>query len=97
MRGLKAEGLPLEKLRYLLNRAPKFTDLSAKSRVKRMAESLDIVIELQLPDGGAAVTQANDHGVPLSEAAAKNPLRRELQKLAKSIHDHSRSTEAAKA
>ena len=52
VRALKAEGLPHEKLRYVLNRAPKFTDLSAKSRVKRMAESLDIAIEVQLPDGG---------------------------------------------
>ncbi len=52
VRALKAEALPHEKLRYVLNRAPKFTDLSAKSRVKRMAESLDIDIEVQLPDGG---------------------------------------------
>jgi hypothetical protein len=46
----RAEGrrLPHEKLRFVLNRAPKFTDLSAKSRVKRMAESLDIDIEVQL-------------------------------------------------
>lgn len=97
VRALKAESLPHEKLRFVLNRAPRFTDLSARSRVKRMAESLDITIELQLPDGGAAVTQANDHGLPLSESAAKNPLRRELQKLARSLHDHSRTAEAAKA
>jgi hypothetical protein len=32
-----------------------------------MAESLDIAFELQLPDGGAQVTQANDHGLPLAE------------------------------
>ena len=57
----------------VLNRAPKFTDLSAKSRVKRMAESLDIDIEVQLPDGGAQVTQANDHGLPLSENAGEEP------------------------
>ena len=50
-----------------------------------MAESLDIDIEVQLPDGGAQVTQANDHGLPLAESAAKNPLRKELQKLAKSL------------
>jgi pilus assembly protein CpaE len=37
VRALKAEGLPHEKVRYVLNRAPKFTDLSAKARVKRMA------------------------------------------------------------
>ncbi|PZX55247.1 AAA family ATPase [Cereibacter changlensis] len=96
VRALKAEGLPHEKLRYVLNRAPRFTDLSAKSRVKRMAESLSIDIEIQLPDGGVAVTQANDHGLPLSETAAKNPLRRELQKLAKSLHDLNKSVETGK-
>ncbi len=87
LRALKAEGLPHEKLRYVLNRAPKFTDLSAKSRVKRMAESLDISLEVQLPDGGAQVTQANDHGLPMQENAAKNPLRKEIAKLAKSLVD----------
>jgi len=96
VRALKAEGLPHDKLRYVLNRAPRFTDLSAKSRVKRMAESLDIAIEVQLPDGGAQVTQANDHGLPLSETAAKNPLRREIQKLAKSLFELNKAAETAK-
>ena len=96
VRALKAEGLPLEKLRYVLNRAPKFTDLSAKSRVKRMAESLDIAIEVQLPDGGLQVTQANDHGLPLSESAGKNVLRREIQKLAKSLFDLNKAVESGK-
>ncbi len=96
VRALKAEGLPHEKLRYVLNRAPKFTDLSAKSRVKRMAESLDITIEVQLPDGGTQVTQANDHGLPLSEQAAKNVLRREIQKLAKSLFDLNKAVESGK-
>lgn len=97
VRALKAEGLPHEKLRYVLNRAPKFTDLSGKSRVKRMAESLDIGIEIQLPDGSVQVTQANDHGLPLAETAAKNPLRKEIQKLAKSLHDLNKGVEAGKA
>jgi pilus assembly protein CpaE len=87
VRTLKAENLPYEKLRFVLNRAPRFKDLSAKSRVKRMAESLGITIEVQLPDGGTQVTQANDHGLPLSETAAKNPLRKEIQKLAKSLYE----------
>ncbi|MFE3837096.1 AAA family ATPase [Pseudogemmobacter sonorensis] len=95
VRALKAEALPHEKLRYVLNRAPKFTDLSAKSRVKRMAESLEIAIEVQLPDGGAQVTQANDHGLPLSESAPKNPLRKEVQKLARSLHDLNKAAESA--
>lgn len=96
VRALKAEALPLDKMRYVLNRAPKFTDLSGKSRVKRMAESLDIDIEVQLPDGGPQVTQANDHGLPMAESAAKNPMRKEIQKLAKSLYDLTKSDVAAK-
>ena len=97
IRALKAEELPFEKLRYVLNRAPSFTDLSGKSRVKRLAESLDITIELQLADGGRQVTQSNDHGLPLAETAAKNPLRKEIAKLAKSLFDLNKAAEAVKA
>ncbi|NPD15284.1 AAA family ATPase [Xinfangfangia sp. D13-10-4-6] len=97
VRALKAEALPHEKLRYVLNKAPKFTDLSAKSRVKRMAESLEIQIEVQLPDGGGQVTQSNDHGLPLAESAAKNPLRKELQKLAKSLFELSKVSASARS
>lgn len=86
-RALQSEELPVEKLRYVLNRAPKFTDLNGKSRVKRMAESLSISIDVQLPDGGKPITQANDHGLPLANSAPKSPMRREIAKLAASIHD----------
>lgn len=86
-RALQSEELPVEKLRYVMNRAPKFTDLNGKGRVKRMAESLSISIDVQLPDGGKPITQANDHGLPLANSAPKSPLRRELAKLAVSIHD----------
>ena len=86
-RALQSEDLPVEKLRYVLNRAPKFTDLSGKGRVKRMAESLSISIDVQLPDGGKPITQANDHGQPLANSAPKSPLRREIAKLAASIHN----------
>ena len=96
VRALKAETLPHEKLRYVLNRAPKFTDLSAKSRVKRMSESLDITLEVQIPDGGAQVTQANDHGHPLAQSAPKNPVRKEIQKLAAKLHEMNKAVEAGK-
>lgn len=86
-RALQSEELPFEKLRFALNRAPKFTDLSGKSRVKRMAESLGISIDLQMPEGGKQVTQCGDHGMPLASSAAKNPLRKEILKLAQSLHD----------
>lgn len=85
-RALQSEGLPFEKLRFVLNRAPKFTDLNGKSRVKRLADSLDIKIDIQLPDGGKQVTQSGDHGEPMAKSAAKNPLRKEIAKLATSLH-----------
>lgn len=86
-RALQSEELPVEKLRFVMNRAPKFTDLSGKARLKRMADSLSISIDVHLPDGGSPVGQAADHGLPLAQSAAKNPLRREIARLARSIHD----------
>ena len=85
-RAFQAEDLPFEKLRYVMNRAPKFTDLSGKSRVKRLAESLGISIDLHMPDGGRQVPAACDHGQPLGLNAPKNPLRKEIAKLASSLH-----------
>ena len=96
IRALKSEDLPLEKVRYALNRAPKFTDLAAKSRIKRLAENLNIVIDLHLSDGGKQITNSCDHGLPLSETAAKNPLRKEIAKLAQSIYDLSVEHQATK-
>jgi pilus assembly protein CpaE len=55
--------------------------------VKRLAESLDIAIEVQLPDGGKQVLQSCDHGQPLALTAGKNPLRKEIQKLARSLFE----------
>jgi pilus assembly protein CpaE len=95
VRLLKGEELPHEKLRYILNRAPGFTDLSGKSRVKRLAESLDIQIEVQLPDGGKQIAQCGDHGTSLAEMAPKNPLRKEIQKLATSLHALNKSAAEA--
>jgi pilus assembly protein CpaE len=86
-RALQSEDLPVEKLRYVMNHAPRFTDLSGKARIKRMAESLSISIDVQMPDGGDAVQQAADHGLPLAQSCHKNALRREIQKLAQSIHE----------
>ena len=96
IRALKAEDLPFEKIRYVLNRAPKFTDLSGKGRIKRMAESLEIEIELLMPDGGKQIAQSCDHGLPLAETAGKNPLRKEIGKLARSLHDVNLAAAAAR-
>jgi pilus assembly protein CpaE len=90
-RALRSEELPVERLRFCLNRSPKFTDLQGKSRVKRLCESLEISIEVLLPDGGRQVTQAGDHGLPLAQSAGKNPLRKEIAKLAASLHQLGKS------
>jgi pilus assembly protein CpaE len=95
LRALKAEELPYERLRFILNRAPGFTDVTGKSRVKRLAESLDIKIEVQMPDGGKVIRDACDQGLPLAQSAAKSPLRKEIQKLAQSIHELNVSAAAA--
>ncbi|MBD3678238.1 MAG: AAA family ATPase [Rhodobacteraceae bacterium] len=96
VRALKTEDLPVEKLRYALNRAPGGLDLSGKSRVKRLAESLDIKLELLLPDGGKQVMECGDQGMALAEVAGKNPLRKEIQKLAASIHASSQALAQAR-
>lgn len=96
-RALQAEELPFEKLRFILNRAPGFTDLNGKSRVKRLADSLGISIDVQFPDGGKPVAQTNDHGNPLAVTLPKNPLRKEIAKLAKSVHDVNQADNAAAA
>ena len=96
-RALTSEGLPFAKLRFVLNRSPGFTDLSGKSRVKRLAESLGIAIEVLLPDGGKQVSQNADHGVPMADGIAKNSLRKEIAKLAKSVHEVNQAEVASKA
>jgi pilus assembly protein CpaE len=86
IRALKADGIDLSKHRFMLNRAPKFTDLGGKSRAKRMAETLGIALDIYLPDGGLQVRDANDHGLPLAEFAGKNPLLKEIRKVATELH-----------
>jgi len=86
-RAMQAEDLPFEKIRFVLNRAPGFTDLNGKARIKRLSESLGIGIEVLMPDGGKPVAQNADHGLPMGSGIPKNALRKEIAKLAKSVHD----------
>lgn len=95
IKALQAEDLPIDKVHYVLNRAPKGLDMSGKSRVKHLAESLNIELNTQLPDGTKQVTQACDHGTPLALFAKKNALRKEIAKLAKTLHDAIRAEATA--
>lgn len=97
LRTLKAEDLPHEKIQYALNRAPGFTDMNGKGRIKRLAESLGIDLNIMLPDGGKAVTNSNDQGLPLSETAPKNALRKEIRRIATSLVDMAAEQKAAVA
>jgi pilus assembly protein CpaE len=81
LRTLKAEDMNLEKLRFVLNRAPGMTDLSGKTRVKRVAESLGITFLHQIPDGGKQVVNSCDQGVPLAEGAKSSPVRKEILRM----------------
>jgi len=95
IRALKADNISLEKHRFILNRAPRFTDLGGKSRAKRMAESLGISIGVHLPDGGSQVRDSNDHGLPLAEYAPKNPVHKEIRKLAEALFETAKASTIA--
>lgn len=86
LKAMRSEGLPVEKLNFVLNRAPGLTDLNGKGRVKKLGESLGVKIATLLPDGGKPVSQAGDHGEPLAVTARKNALRKEIAKLADGLY-----------
>jgi len=81
LRTLKAEDMNLDKLRFVLNRAPGMTDLSGKTRVKRVAESLGISFLHQIPDGGKQISNSGDQGTPLAESARSSPVRKEILRM----------------
>ncbi|WP_316016052.1 CpaE family protein [Roseobacter sp. HKCCA0434] len=85
LRALKSEDLPIEKVQYILNRAPTGLTGGGKPRIKRMAESLGIEYNVLLPDGGKAVMNSADQGAPLGENASGNVLRKEIRKISKSL------------
>lgn len=95
LRTLKAEDMPLDKIKFVLNRAPGGMDLSGKARVKRVSESLGLEYAVMLPDGGKQVMNACDQGVPLSESAKSNPLRKEIVRVAQTILEDATAAKVA--
>ena len=81
LRTLKAEDMNLDKLRFVLNRAPGMTDLSGKTRVKRVAESLGITFLHQIADGGRQIVNSGDQGTPLAEGARSSLVRKEILRM----------------
>jgi Flp pilus assembly CpaE family ATPase len=85
IKALRAEDLPLEKIQYVMNRAPGGMDLTGKGRVKKLAESLGVEIKTLLPDGGKAVQEAGDNGQPLPKPRRRTRSARK-SKLAQGLH-----------
>lgn len=84
---LQSEGIAIERLKFVLNRGPGKMDMSGKGRVEKMAESLGVKFHTVLPDGGKQVTEINDLAAPLSVVASRNPLAKEIQKLAMDLFE----------
>ena len=97
LRALKADDLPYEKVQFIINRAPKRTDLNGRSRIKRMSDSLNVEFRWLLPDGGKHVIAACDQGTTLASSAARNPLRKEIRKIAVHLTELSSSLEPERA
>ena len=74
LRTLKAEDMNLNKLRFVLNRAPGLTDLSGKARVKRVAESLGITFLHQIPMAASrsSIAATRAHRSPRARARARS-------------------------
>ncbi|MEM7643287.1 MAG: AAA family ATPase [Pseudomonadota bacterium] len=84
---LQAEGIPSNSLAYILNRAPGKMDMTGRSRIDKMADSLDIKFRAVFPDGGRPVTDANDQALTLRESLPRAPLTKEVNKFAQDIND----------
>ena len=79
---LQMEGVPSERMTWLLNRAPGRMDMNGRGRVDKMAQSLGIKFRAVLPDGGKQILEANDQAMPVSELAARNAFAKEVQTFA---------------
>jgi pilus assembly protein CpaE len=91
---LETEGLPVDRISHILNRAPGKMDLSGRARIGKMADSLGVTFHAVLPDGGTSVTDANDQALPLREAQPRNVLAKAVAKLAGDLHDAGRRIHA---
>lgn len=85
LRALQAEELPVDKVQFVVNRGPGFADGSKKSRMKRLAATLGVDLNIILPDGGKTVSDSGDHGQALAQSAPRNTLRKEIRKVANSL------------
>jgi len=94
MQTLLNEDLPIDKVKFILNRAPKRTDIAGRARIRRLAENVGFDYSILLPDGGKQVVKACDQGVALSVSSPKNPVRKEIAKFAATIFEYRQAASA---
>lgn len=97
MRAVAVEGLPEDRIRWTLGRAPGRFDVAGRERRRRLAEGLGVPLSPALPDGGRAVAEACEAGAALGEASPRNPLKRAIAALAAEIHEAERAETARAA
>lgn len=85
MRAAEAEGMAIDRIEHVLNRAPSMLDISAKTRARQFEKSLGIEFGHRIPDGAEAVEAACDQGAPLAISARRNPVRAAIRKVAESV------------
>ncbi len=76
------EGLPLEKMRFIANRASK----TAVADIERLSIAAGQPVSLVLPDGGAQVGSSESFA-PMSAIEPRNALGQEICKLAQSLSE----------
>jgi len=94
LRAAEAEGMAIDRIEHVLNRAPSTLDLAAKNRARQFERSLGIEFTHRVPDGAEAVEAACDQGAPLAIAAKRNPVRAAIRKIAGDVIERSATRRA---
>lgn len=95
MSALRAETMPVEKVGFLINRAPGMLKLAERSKLKGMIRSCDLGVIHEFPEGGPQVAECGEFGSPLAVKARRNPLRKAIQKFAVRIVRETPATESS--
>ena len=97
LRAAEGEGMAIDCIEHVLNRAPSMLDLSAKTRARQFEKSLGIEFTHRVPDGAEAVEAACDQGAPLAISARRNPVRAAIRKIAGSVIESTATRKAVRA
>ena len=98
IRALKAEELPFDKLRFVLNRAPGFTDLSGKAGSSGWPKASTSTSRCSCPTAASRWRRPATTACRWRRTRRKNPLRKEIaQAREASVHDRESGPHEAEA